>query len=471
MRRLALGLAAATALAGCIDLAPTYRRPPSPVPARFPTGPAYAPPSGAATIVGWRAFFSDPRLVRVIDRALADNRDLRLAVANVAIARAQYRVQRADLLPRLSATASGSFGQTPSGVFSGGTPGPSAQVNQRAYSLGATAAWQLDLFGKIRDLTRAAQAQYFSTREARDAAQIVLVDEVASAWLTLQADQSLLTIARETRSSGQASLDLTSRRLAVGVASGLDEAQARTIVEQARFDEARLTSQVAQDRNALELLVGAPVADADLPGGPPGEAVVLERLPAAVSSDVLLNRPDVVAAEDALRAANANIGAARASFFPSISLTGQGGVASQALATLFKGAAETWSFVPTLTQPIFQGGANLANLSLAKAERDAALARYEKAIQVAFREVSDALAERGSIEAQFDAQTALEAAARQSLTLAQARYERGVDTYLNVLIAQRTLYAAQLSLETTRLAREANLVTLYGVLGGGLDRP
>jgi multidrug efflux system outer membrane protein len=246
-------------------------------------------------------------------------------------------------------------------------------------------------------------------------------------------------------------------------------AQAKTTVEQARSDVAHLTTQVAQDRNALELEVGAPVADTDLPPALDGEVVVMDRLPAAMSSAVLLKRPDVVQAEDVLRAANADIGAARANFFPQISLTGNGGLTSLALSTLFQGASQTWSFIPTVSQTLFDFGANKGNLAFAKAQRDLDLAQYEKAIQTAFREVADALAQRGTIDEQVAAQAALTEANHQSFDLAAARYQRGADTYLNVLIAQRGYYAAQQTLVTTRLARSLNLVTLYSVLGGGLD--
>jgi multidrug efflux system outer membrane protein len=410
----------------------------------------------------------------VIGEALVNNRDLRIAVANIEAARAQYHVQRAALFPTLTANATATYGQQPANVISGGAvaPGQSSTFNERLYSLTAGVSnWQLDFFGKVRNLTKAAQEQYFASSEARDEAQLVLVDEVATDYLTLASDRSLLAIARDTLADGQASLDLTQARLDHGIASGLDVSQARTIVEQARFDVAHLTTQVAQDRNALELVVGAPVADADLPDALEGDVVVMDRLPVAMSSEVLLKRPDVLQAEDVLRAANADIGAARANFFPNISLTGDGGLTSLALSGLFQGASATWSFIPSVSQTIFDFGANKGNLAFAKAQRDLDLAQYEKAIQTAFREVADALAQRGTIDEQIAAQTALANTTHQFLDLATARYQRGADTYLNVLIAQRSYDVAQQSLVTTKLARSLNLVTLYGVLGGGLDAP
>ncbi|HEY1878986.1 MAG TPA: efflux transporter outer membrane subunit, partial [Caulobacteraceae bacterium] len=455
--------------------APKYQRPANPAPASFPTGPAYPPaPSADVAPVGWQDFFSDPKLKRVIAEALASNRDLRIAVANIEAARAQYHVQRAALFPTLTANATATYGQEPVSVVSGGaiSPGHASVFNERLYSLTAGVSnWQLDFFGKVRNLTKDAQEQYFASQEARDEAQLVLVDEVATDYLTFAADRSLLVIAQETLTSSQDSLDLTQARFNAGVASALDAELAKTLVDQSRFAVARLTTQVAQDRNALELVVGAPVSDTDLPPAQGAEVVVMDRLPAAVSSTALLKRPDVLQAEHVLRGANANIGAARANFFPDISLTGNGGLTSLALSSLFKGASATWSFIPSVSQTIFDFGANKGNLAFAKAQRDLDVAQYEKAVQTAFREVADALAERGTIDEQVAAQEALTEASRNSFDLSTARYQKGADTFLNVLIAQRTFYVAQQTLVTTRLARSLNLVTLYGVLGGGLDAP
>jgi multidrug efflux system outer membrane protein len=469
---LAIGLAAVT-LGGCIDLAPKYGRPALPTPASFRVGGAYPPAAGKVEPVSaWRDFFADPRLKAVIAEALANNRDLRIAMANVAAARGQYVVQRSDQFPKLDATASATYGQTPvtalgGGAFARGRPGV---FNERFYNVNAgVSAWQLDLFGKLRDQTRASLESYFATREARDAAQITLIGEVATDWLAVGSDRALLAISQDTLKSGEETVALTQARFSRGVASGLDVTLAQTIAQQARYDVARLTTQVAQDRNALELVVGAPVADDLLPPDIEEDGVVLSRLPAGLPAAVLLGRPDVVQAEDQLKAANANIGAARAAFFPDIFLTGSGGVTSLALSTLFRSASETWTFAPTITQPIFDFGQNRGNLAQAKAQRDAAVATYEKAIQTAFREVADALAQRGTIDEQLAAQAALTEATGEDYRLLLARYERGADTYLNALIAQRSFYAARQTLTQTKLARAANLVTLYTTLGGGLD--
>ncbi|QUD89402.1 efflux transporter outer membrane subunit [Phenylobacterium montanum] len=463
----ALALAFALPTAACVDLAPADRRPPAPVPASFPAGPAYAPATSERALAGWRAFFADPKLKQVIEQALANNRDLRIAVANVAAARAQFHVQRAAQLPTVTANAAATQSREPAAVA--GAQGSGA-VDTRLYSLTAgVSAYQLDLFGKLRDQSRAAQEQYLATAAARDAAQITLVSEVAGDYLTLAADRDLLKIAQDTLSSSSESLKVIRSRFEHGVGSQLDVSQADTIAQQARFDVARLTTQVAQDRNALELVVGAPVGDELLPAGLGAPVAVLEQLPAAVSSSVLLGRPDVIQAEDQLKAANANIGAARAAFFPDISLTGSGGLTSLALSSLFKSASGTWSFAPAVSQTLFDAGANRGDLDYAKAQRQLRLATYEKAIQTAFREVADALAQRGTIDEQVTAQRALTAAAADSLRLSTARYERGSDTYLNVLVAQRTYYGAEQTLVATELARSTNLVALYTSLGGGLN--
>jgi len=394
-------------------------------------------------------------------------------VGNIAEARAQYRIQRSALFPTITGDATATWSQEPIPVLAGGLfPSDTGFFDERLYRLtGGFTAYQLDLFGRVRNLTRAAQDQYFATRQARDATQISLVSEIAAAYLTLGSDRALLQIARDSLKNGTETLKVTTYLFENGLDTELDVSQAETFVHQARFDVARLTTQVAQDRNALELLVGAPVGEELLPAGIGEPIVVLERLPAAVSSSVLLERPDVLQAEDQLRAANANIGAARALFFPSISLTGAGGVTSLALSKLFDSASHTWTFSPTVSQTLFDAGATRGNLQSAKAQRDISVAQYEKAIQTAFREVADALALRGTIDEQLAAQGALTAASANALRLSTLRFEEGADTYLNVLIAQRTLYSARQTLVASQLAKATNLVTLYTALGGGLNAP
>lgn len=468
------GLAAAAGLAGCVDLAPRDHRPPAAAPPSLPAGGAYPPAAPAAAAdrgnAPWREVFVDSRLQGVIDLALANNRDLRIAVANVAAARAQFQAQRAQLLPKVTANGQATYGQIPYGVLFGGQPNaPSGVYNERIYSAnGAISAFQLDLFGKVRDLTRAALEQYFATREARDAARITLIGAAADAWLTLAADRAEREAARDTLASSQESLELTRARLAAGVASGLDVEQATTLVEQARFDLARLTVLAEQDRNALDLIAGVHVPDRLLAEDIPSAGLVLDRAPAGLPSRLLLARPDVAQAEDLLKAANANVGAARAAYFPDITLTASGGVTSLALSTLFRGASETWSFVPAVTEPIFDFGATRAGVIQANAQRAAALAAYDRAVQTAFREVADALAAEGSLQTEVSAQQALADAAARAASLADARYQRGADSYLNALIARRTLYAARQSLTDARRARALNVVTLYTALGGGL---
>ena len=490
MIRRALTLAAtALVLTGCIDLAPKYRQPLQPTPPAFPSGPAYATATEVKPVAPWRDIFVDAKLRALIDEALANNRDLRIAVANILTARGQYQVQRSDQFPKLNAQASATYGQFPTAVaatssslggtgvggtgiggtgVTGATAGSSV-YNERLYSVaGAVSAFQLDLFGKQRNLTRQAFEQYLSTRAARDAAQITLISEVATDALTLGSDRALLAVSQQAVVNGDATLAITKARFQGGVASELDVFQAETFTEQARSDVARLTTQVAQDRNALELVVGAPVPDADLPRGIDDPGVAIARLPAGLPSSVLLARPDVVQAEDVLKGANANIGAARAAFFPDISLTGSGGITSTALSTLFRASSETWTFIPSISQPIFDFGQNTGNLNIAKGQRDADLAMYEKTVQTAFREVADALARRGTIDNQLAAERALSDAAAGNLRLSAARYERGADTYLNELVAQRTLYSAQQSLIATQLVLATNLVALYTALGGGV---
>lgn len=452
-----LAMATTLFVAGCATLEPRLPDAAPAIAAEWPMAATTdAPPvAGNAADIGWREFFADPRLQSLIARALDTNRDLRVAVLNVERARAQYRIQRADRLP--------SFGV---GAEMARTGGDAPVSDTYGASLGL-AEFELDLFGRVRNLGEASLQQYLATAEARRSAQLSLVAEVASSWLTLAADQELLGIAKATLASQQASYDLTQRRFELGAISALDVSQARTLVESARADVARFTGRVAQDGNALTLLVGSPVGPDLLPTAFATATSGLDALPAGLPSDVLLRRPDVMAAEHQLRAANANIGAARAAFFPSISLTGAVGSASDALSGLFAGGTNLWSFAPRINLPIFQGGRLRAAAGVATAERDIALARYEQSIQSGFREVADALAQGSALGDQLAAQQALLAAATRAHQLSQARHDAGRDSYLALLDAQRTLYAAQQAVVTTRLAEQANRVTLYKVLGGG----
>jgi len=465
MTRALISLTLAGALlAGC-TLEPAYRQPAPAVPAQFPTGPAYAAPA-AVSVSDWREVFPDPKLRAVIEQALANSQDLRVAIAQVEASRAQYHVQRAALLP----TVDGSAGVVTGRDYTGLPPSlGGAYQNATSYSASVgTTAYEVDLFGRVRSLSKAALQSYLATDAARKSAQISLVAEVAGDYLTYAADASLLQVAKATVTSAAANFDLAQKRLAGGIASQLDVSNAETILDQARDDVARDTTQVAQDKNALDLAVGAPVAAENLPAGIDDPATTLGAAPDALNSSILLQRPDVVEAEHTLRGANANIGAARAAFFPQISLTASGGAESASLSSLFAGGAGVWSFAPTIKLPIFAGGANLANLDYAKAQDRIDLAQYQKAVQTAFRETADALAQRGTIDDRLAAQRAQVAAAARALDLAQALYRRGSDSYLDVLTAQRTFYAAQQSLIGVELIARTNTVTLYKVLGGAL---
>ncbi|MCC8474298.1 efflux transporter outer membrane subunit [Xanthomonas arboricola] len=469
-------IAVAGVLSGC-TLMPRYARPDAPVPERFAgtelstasTSTDAASPAQAIDIanIGWRQVFTDPALQQVIALALENNRDLRVAALNIEVARAQYRVERAALLPAVQGTGTANNARTPSELAIPGQP----QVF-RTYSANiGVSAYELDLFGRVRSLKEQALQQFLSTAEARRSTHISLVAEVATAYLTLAADQQLLQLAQSTLSSQGDSYRLQQRSFELGVASQLSLRQAQTTVESARVDVERYTAQVAQDRNALVLLVGmqvpAELLPQALPDGASVDGNVLASVPAGLPSQLLQRRPDILEAERNLRAANANIGAARAAFFPSISLTASTGSSSSSLSNLFDSGTRAWSFVPTLTLPIFNAGRNRANLDMAKANRDIEVAQYEKAIQSAFREVSDALAQRETLGRQLQAQQALVDATADSYRLSQARFERGVDSYLQALDAQRALYSAQQNLIATQLSRFTNLATFYKAMGGG----
>ncbi|HWA74493.1 MAG TPA: efflux transporter outer membrane subunit [Polyangiaceae bacterium] len=464
-RRLAVAFGAAALSLGC-NLAPRYVRPEAPVPKTLPKGEATARASnGPLPSVRYQDIFRDPKLQSIIASALRNSRDLRIATANVLSAQALYRVQRAGSYPRIDANAGVTIG---GGAASGQTTGSSGPGDiYRVYSANvALSAFELDLFGRVRNLSAAALDVYFASKAGAQAARVALVSQLASTYLTLAADSSRLTIARQTLENANASAELARVRLSGGIAAALDLRQAETIMAQAQSSIAEQTTRVAQDLNSLALLVGAPVIGAMVPAALEDVDALVVELPAGVSSQVLLRRPDVNQAEFQLRSANARIGAARAAFFPSISLTGLLGFASGSLGSLFSSDAFGWNVHPNASVNLFNGGADAANVDYASAQRELYLAQYERTIQTAFREVADALARQRTIAEQLAAERAVVQAAEGSYRLAEARYRGGVDNFLATLEAQRTLFAARQSLLQTRLLRAETLVTLYRALGG-----
>ena len=454
---------AAVVLSGC-SLIPDYQRPEAPVAAQYPQGLAYDSanaPGQAAAEQGWKQFFHDPALQQLIQVALENNRDLRVAALNIDAYAAQYRIQRADLFPAVSATGSASRQRVPARASQ---TGEAAISSSYSATLGIS-AYELDLFGRVRSLSEQALQSYFATEEARRSTQISLVANVANAYLTWQADKELLKLTQETLGAYEQSFKLTSRSAEVGVASALDLSQARTAVENARVQLARYTRQVAQDENSLTLLLGTGLP-ANLNTQPLSDDLLSE-VPPGLPSDLLQRRPDILQAERNLLAANANIGAARAAFFPSISLTGNAGTLSPDLSGLFKGGSGTWTFAPQINLPIFNAGSLRASLDYAKIQKDINVANYEKAIQTGFQEVSDGLAARRTYNEQLQAQTAYVASNQDYYRLAERRYRIGVDSNLTFLDAQRQLFSAQQSLITDRLAQLTSEVNLYKALGGG----
>ncbi|MCE4053367.1 AdeC/AdeK/OprM family multidrug efflux complex outer membrane factor [Pseudomonas sp. Au-Pse12] len=454
----------AIALSGC-SLIPDYQRPQAPVAAQFPQGPAYSPKEAAnvaAAEQGWRQFFHDPALQQLIQTSLENNRDLKVAALNIDAYAAQYQIQRADLFPAVSANGSGSRQRTPARMSQTGQAGITSQYSATV----GVSAYELDLFGRVRSLSEQALQTYFSSEEARRSTQISLVASVANAYMTWQADKELLKLTQETLAAYEESYRLTSRSNEVGVASALDLSQARTSVENARVQLARYTRQVAQDENSLTLLLGTAIP-ANLPAAQPLSANLLSDLPAGLPSELLQRRPDILEAEYKLKAANANIGAARAAFFPSISLTANAGTLSPDLSGLFKGGSGTWLFQPQINLPIFNAGSLRASLDYSKIQKDISVAQYEKSIQTAFQEVSDGLAARQTYNQQLQAQRDFVNANQDYYRLAERRYRIGVDSNLTFLDAQRSLFSAQQALITDRLSQLTSEVNLYKALGGG----
>jgi outer membrane protein, multidrug efflux system len=464
-RRLALVALTLAFASGC-SLQPTYERPAAPVAGTFPSGAAYKAVQGGATLaagdIGWRDFLRDARLQRLVEIALANNRDLRVAVLNVEQVRAQYRIQRAALFPQVGGFADATRTHTPGAISTSGT----ASTTQ-VYEVGVSASWEIDFFGRLRSLNGAALQQYFATAYARQAAEILLVSQVADQYLTLLAFDEQLRITQETAASARASYDIVKLQFDTGTGTELALRQAETVVELANANYAAQVRGRAQAENLLVLLVGQPLP-ADLPAPVRlGAQPILADIPEGLPSELLARRPDILQAEALLESENANIGAARAAFFPTIGITGLLGLASPALSGLFSSGTTAWSVAPSLAVPIFNAGALTASLDVAKIQKDVGIAQYEKAIQGAFREVSDGLAARGTYDDQVAATERYTAAQRRSLELSDFRYRNGVDSYLTVLTAQTGYYNAQLALVSTRLARLTNLVDLYRALGGG----
>lgn len=457
--RLTALAAASAVLAGC-SLIPTFERPAAPVPASFAAAPAAPASAKAAVDLAWKDFFQDPRLQRLIETALQNNRDLRVAVLSIEQTRAQLRIRQADQLPTVNAGITGSRGPVASGAITS------------SYTAGlSVTAYELDFFGRVRALSEAAQAQLLASEEARKTVQMSLIASVANTYLGLLADDALLRTTRDTLATRQESLRLTQLKYDNDAASKVDLSVAQSLLEAAKVSLAQLTRQRAQDENALVLLLGQQLP-ADLPAGRALDAQgLVADLPAGVPSELLVRRPDIRQAEHALVAMNANIGAARAAFFPKITLTASAGVASTDLEQLFNNGTSAWSFVPQLLVPLFDAGRNQANLQTAKVNREIAIAQYEKAIQTGFREVADALAGRATLGEQLQAQSAQLQAEQTRMGLTDLRFRSGAASSFDVLDAQRSLFSAQQAMVQVQLVQQQNLVNLYKVLGGGWTVP
>ncbi|MCX4026247.1 efflux transporter outer membrane subunit [Endozoicomonas sp. SM1973] len=458
-------------MAGCVSLAPDYQRPDSPVMAEWrDTQAAQQNSSAVATnkvmaAIKWQDYFQDPKLRQVINLALTNNRDLRIALLNIEQARAKYGIQEATLWPSISVSSSKTASRTPASV----NGGDSATISHQYEAGIGFSSYELDLFGRISSLKDEALESYLSTVETQRSTRLSLIAEVANNWLTLATNLQLQALARQTLNSQLETLKLTQKMYNQGIASKLNLAQVQSSVETARVDVATYKAQVAQDRNALELVVGTQLKDNLLPTVKLEKTIALAPIPANLKSSVLLQRPDVLAAEHSLQGANANIGAARAAFFPTISLTASAGRSSNQLNDLFSSSNRNWSFTPSISLPIFNAGSLSASLKESKVRRDIAVAEYEKTIQIAFKEVADVLSVRASLDERLKAQKALVKANSQSYTLSNARYRNGLDSYLDALDSQRQLYSAQQALIQLQLTEYSNRVTLFKVLGGGTE--
>ena len=439
---------------GCVSLDPNYQRPDAPVPASLPGTQGQA----TAVIGNWQQVVKDPRLNKVVSMALNSNRDVQKAIADIDAARAQFGETRASLFPTVNAELTGSRGRTTT------TTG----VNTTAQADGAVSSFELDLFGRNQSLSRAARETWLASEYTAQNTRLTMVAELSTAWVTLAADNSNLALAQQTMTSAADSLKIVQRQQQIGTAAATDVSSAMSVYQQARASVASYQTLVMQDKNAINLLAGQTVPDALLPGTLEslGENTIT-LVPAGVSSSVLLQRPDIQEAEHNLLSANANIGAARANFFPTISLTASAGVGSDSLSSLFSHGMSVWSFAPSISLPLFSGGSNMAQLRYAEAEKKGLIATYEKTIQSAFKDVADALARRQTLGEQLDAQRQYVAAEQQTFDVAMKRYQAGVGDYLTALTAQRTLWSAQQTLIELQQTELDNRITLWQSLGGG----
>lgn len=462
---ISIAVSVALLFSGCSFKESEYSKPNAPIEKTFPKGDAYDSSIyiKEPTNINWGNIILDEKLKEVIKIALKQNRTLKEANANILSAKATYDIQHASQFPAIDGTISGSKARSLSGTDSKGNDTSSISESYKA-TVGVS-SYELDFWGKAKNLSKADFESYLAEIETQRVSKITIISEVAEAWLTIASDKSLLDLAIKTSQSSKKSLDIIKARFDIGVDDKSTFYSAQTVYYQALADEQNYKTLVAQDINALNLLVGEKVSENLLPKNLDFTKEYLSAVPINLSSDVLLKSPDIVAAEHNLKSANANINVARAAYFPSISITTTAGIASSALNNLFSGgAASIWSFVPTITLPIFDWGSKDATLEYAKAQRDSYIAAYELAIQTAFSEVSDALARYGTIEQQLDAQRNLVTASQNSFFISQKRYESGVDDYLTALTSQRTLYSVQQSLISLQLTKMTNRVTLYRVL-------
>ncbi len=452
-------------VAGC-TMIPKYERPDMSVSEKWPKGNAYlmTDKAGKAADIAWKDYFQSESLKQIIERALENNRDMRVAVLNIQAAQAAYRIQRSDSLPSVNGSVSGTRQNVPDNASSTGAEYTATSVGA---NVGIT-AYELDFFGRVRSLNQKALETYLATEEAKTSTRISLISETANAYLSYLGNKKLLQLALDTYESDKKTYEVVKKSYDLGAGTQLEVYQADTSVQSAKTAVAQYTRLTAQAKNALELLAGTSVDDLLENGDTIDNIGFMKDLPEGVPSEVLLSRPDIRRAEHSLKAANADIGAARAAFYPTFSLTGSMGLASDNLSTLFtSGSALAWNFTPSMTIPIFNRGRTKANLEVAEISEKIAAANYEKALQTAFKEAADALAARGTYRAQMDAQNDLVSSARKTYELSEMRYKNGVSSFLTLLDSQRTLFSAEQGAVGVKQAYLSNLVTLYKVLGGG----